>query len=141
MLVYRSRNHGTDSRECCLSGKFEVHIIDSNDILGFKTWHPQFYKKSFISAETRGKNFNTEQKVHFSIHKLYHFEYENKNKGYIRAYTNINGLIHHTFFMAKTTGAVTGPYSVAYPTGKLRIKQTKMDDLKKLRNYIPQSYQ
>lgn len=122
-------------------GKFEVQEVDACDILDFKNWHAEYYKVSCISAETRGKKYNKDQKVRFSINKLFHFVYEDKEKGYIKAYTSVNGLVRHTFFMAKTNGPVQPPHLIAYPTGKVPLKKAKRDDLIKLQNYIPHEYE
>lgn len=122
------------------SGKFEVREVEGTDILNFKSWNCKFYKKSCLSQETRGRNVAKEQKVYFSINKLFHFVYECKNKGYIKAFTNIKGLIGHTFFLAKSAGPITGPDTLAYPTGKVTIKQAKREDLIRLQNFIPHEY-
>lgn len=56
-------------------------ILDATKIFDLKTWSSQHYKKSSISAETKGKNTPKEQMVHFSISNLFHFVYDHRKKG------------------------------------------------------------
>lgn len=42
--------------------------------------------------------------------------------------------------MAKSVGPITGPDTLAYPTGKVTIKQAKREDLIRLQNFIPHEY-
>lgn len=66
--------------------------------------------------------------------------YESNVKGYVKAFAFVNGLISHRFFMAKTAGPVEKPDRLAYPTGKVPIKQAKRGDLNKLKDFIPHTY-
>lgn len=121
-------------------GKFTVHEVTADEVLDFKKWQSLYYKKSCISKETRGKNVRKEDKVNFQISTLFQFEYMSSLKGYVKAYKNINGLICHNFFMSKSNAPVSPPTQLACPTGKCPIKKCKVDDLKRLRAYIPDEF-
>ncbi|XP_047134744.1 uncharacterized protein LOC124812316 [Hydra vulgaris] len=124
------------------SQKFTVkEIVDATEFFDFKAWSSKHYKKSCISSETKGKNTSKEKKVHFSISNLFHFVYEHDKKGYIKAFTNINGLVcHFTFFMSKHMGTVAQVDSLAYPSGKVTLKKAKVEDLNKLKEFIPEEF-
>ncbi|KAG8333754.1 hypothetical protein J6590_103945, partial [Homalodisca vitripennis] len=57
----------------------------------------------------------------------------------IPAFTMINGIICHNFFMSKTK-LVFPPTEPAYPQNKVPIKQAKLEDILKLKEYIPDVY-
>ena len=63
-----------------------------------------------------------------------------KKKSYIKAFTNINGLVCHTFLMAKNTGAVPQVNSLAYPSGKVTLKKAKLEDHNKLKEFIYEEF-
>ena len=113
-------------------------IVDATQFFDFKTWSPKYYKKSCISSETKGKNTPKEKNVHFSISNLFHFVYDSDKKEYIKAFTNINRLVCHTFLMAKN--AVPQVDSLAYPSGKVTLEKAKVEDLNKLKEFIPEEF-
>lgn len=121
--------------------KFTVHDVTSSDIvLDFKKWQKRFYKKSCISQETKGKNTDKKDKMYFQISTLFMFVYESKLKGCVKAYPTINGIIHHNFLLAKTKADTLSPPSVKAYQGRVPIKTAKMEDIKKLRAYIPDEH-
>ena len=115
-------------------------IVDAIQFFDFKTWNPKHYKKSCISSETKSKNTPKEKKVRFSINDLFRYVYDSDKKGYIKAFTNINGLVCHTFLMAKNTGAVPHVDSLGYQSGKVTLKKAKVEDLNKLKEFIPEEF-
>uniref|UniRef100_A0A1B6L2H9 DUF7869 domain-containing protein n=3 Tax=Cicadellinae TaxID=33370 RepID=A0A1B6L2H9_9HEMI len=120
--------------------KFTVHEVSSDVVFDFKKWQGIFYKKSCVSQETKGKQTKKEDKVSFQISSLFMFEYNSDSKGCIKAYPNINGIVSHTFLMSKTKEAVCPPANLAYPENRVPIKKPKIEDIKKLRSYIPQEH-
>ena len=70
--------------------------VSTSDILNFKTWYIYFYKKSCVSAETRGKQvqkYKKETRCIFPVCSFFHFVYSSANEDYIKAYTKLRGLI------------------------------------------------
>lgn len=80
------------------------------------------------------------EKVQFGISTFYYFVFNSNLKEYIKASKNIHGLSGHTFFMRLTRRPLIGPDEKAYPMGKIVIKTTKKNDLKKIKEYIPNDY-
>jgi len=121
-------------------GKMLVHEVSAEDIFDFKSWAGEYYKKSCVSEETRGRKTTKENKVYFQITTLFHFEYDEKKKGSVKAFTSVNGLICHNFIMGKTPGPVLPPTTLSCPQGKWPIKRAKADDLLKLKPYKPNEH-
>lgn len=119
-------------------GKFLVTQAQASNILDFKQWWPVFYKKTTISEETKRKP--RKERVSFAISKFYHFVFSSECKGYIKAYTTINGLNCATFYFSAQPGQVTPPEKEAYPIGKVPIKENKLQDIKKLISYVPEEH-
>lgn len=122
-----------------IQGKFSVNLITADKILNFKTWMKKYYKKTCISKETRGKMVAKQDKVSFQISTLYHFVYESNDKGNIKGYGTIGGIVFHNFPMGKTK-LVFPPTEHAYPQNKVPTKQNKMADIRKLNEYIPEAH-
>lgn len=121
------------------SNKFTVKEVDNSEILNFKKWWQAYYKKTCVSEETRGKRVRKEDKVFFGISSIMHFTYVNTVKGSILARPNIDGLVVHTFKLSHSADQViVFPSVVAYESGKISIKQQKLDDVRALLPYIPQ---
>jgi hypothetical protein len=121
-------------------GKFTVHEVTAKDVMNFKQWVGKYYKKSSISQETRGKKVPKENKVYFQISSLFQFEYKSQHKGYVKAYSTINGLVAHNFFMSKSNATVLPPDTPACPGGKWPIKLAKSQDISKMKPYIPEEF-
>lgn len=120
-------------------GKFQVKEVKATDILDFKTWWKNHYKKTAVSEETKHKP--RKDKINFAVSTLYQFVYDHEMKGYIKAFPAINGLISHTFFMSLQRGLPDPPHRCPYPTGKVSIKASKMTDFAKLKQYVPNEHQ
>lgn len=74
-------------------GKLMVTEVSFQDILDFKNWHFKHYKKFYKgSIETKGKSIPKENKTYFPISSLFHFVYDNENKGCFKASAQINCL-------------------------------------------------
>ena len=120
--------------KCSKPGKFIVKEVQASEISDFKGWWKAFYKNTPVSQETKKKP--KDEKVKFDISSLYHFVFESKLKGYIKAYTTINGLNCQTFFMSSTKGPVTPPSNPAYSGGKVGIELGKITDIGKVIRYV-----
>ena len=58
--------------------KFVVHKIQSSEILDFKTWWLSFFKKCYVSDETKGKKVRKDKKQYFSVSKFTYCTYDKK---------------------------------------------------------------
>ncbi|KAG8317946.1 hypothetical protein J6590_013081 [Homalodisca vitripennis] len=104
-----------------IPGKFLVKKVNCDEILDFKNWWGKHYKLRTVSDET--KNLKRETRVRL--------------KGYITAYSTINGLDKQTFFMSAQSGTPSAATRLAYPGGKLPLKEAKANDIKKALQYVP----
>ncbi|KAG8293653.1 hypothetical protein J6590_013802 [Homalodisca vitripennis] len=118
-----------------IPGNFLVKKVNCDEILDFKNWWGKHYKLRTVSDET--KNLKRKSRVCFGISKLYHFVYRSDLKGYITAYSTINGLDKQTFFMSAQSGTPSAPTRLAYPGGKIPLKEAKANDIKKALQYVP----
>ncbi|KAG8333501.1 hypothetical protein J6590_000651 [Homalodisca vitripennis] len=118
-----------------IPGKFLVKKVNCDEILDLKNWWGKHYKLRTVSDET--KNLKRESRVCFGISKLYHFVYRSDLKGYITAYSTINGLDKQTFFMSAQSGTPSAPTRLAYQGGKIPLKEAKANDIKKALQYVP----
>lgn len=119
--------------------KFTVKLVEADEILDFKGWWPTHFKRNPVSVETSGRKVKKEDKVYFGISSFHYFSYTSNSPGVLRAYTFIDGLVFHTFNMSKNT-VLEFPIQKAYPTGKVPLKKSKIDDVVKLQPYIPEKY-
>lgn len=119
--------------------KFSVKLVEADNVLDFKGWWPTHFKRNPVSVETSGRKAKKEDKVYFGISSFHHFVYTSTSPGVLRAYPFIEGLIYHTFSMKKNT-VLKFPEIKAYPTGKVPINKSKIDDVVKLQPYIPEKY-
>jgi hypothetical protein len=117
---------------------FIVHLIESKDIIDFKTWWSQFYLKSCLSLETNKRDIPRNMRVSFTISKFHYFKYDGQLPGVVTAREYIGGLAIHTFPMK-----IKGNINVVLPSGRaymeeLPINEKKMNDIKKCVNYVPE---
>ncbi|KAF6211276.1 hypothetical protein GE061_014393 [Apolygus lucorum] len=117
----------------------EVKLVQAETILDFKGWWARHYKKTPVSIETCGRKAKKEDKVYFGISSFHHFTYSSSSPGMLKARNFIDGLVHHTFALRKAT-ILDLPTAKAYPSGKVPMKQAKVDDVAKLQPYIPEKY-
>jgi hypothetical protein len=110
-----------------IPGKFYVHLFCAQQFLDLKNWMKKYYKKSCISNETKGKKTAKKDKVSFQISTLHHFEYDSSNKGNVKAFTTIDGVICHNFSMGKSK-LVFPPTQPAHALGFVTIKRAKLED-------------
>ncbi|KAJ8867439.1 hypothetical protein PR048_031241 [Dryococelus australis] len=123
-------------------GKFIVYLVTSDDVLDFKTWWPNHYKKkkACLSLESQGKAVPRSQKQDFAISTSMEFQYDSCKKGTVVASQFIGGLVPHTFVLLQTSNNGFNPTILvqkAYPMQKVPINAKKISDLKKVLRYIP----
>lgn len=113
------------------SPTFEVKSIKNDDILNSHGWWPQYFKKTAIDIEKKGEKF--------SISQYRHLVYKSELKGYVKASNFIDGLLSVTFKLNKTK-EVLFPEDKIYQD-KVAVNPKRIQDISKVRQYIPQVYQ
>ena len=107
----------------CRLGKFEVKVVQSSEILNFKSWWPHFYKKTCTSEETISRTVKRQDKVHFGISSLMHFKYNHELKGCIIGSQFIESIVTHTFRLGYSGKSIHSfPPPQAYSGGRISIK-------------------
>lgn len=140
--------------------KFSVNFVKTEDVLDFKNWWPLYYKKTAESEESKILNHNkklcnkrlmkskkcsTSQSYRkldhemFKISTYHEFQFDSENPGVVTACEFIDGFTsrRYTFGHAKRS-KVNPPTNKAY-NSRIPILASKMDDLKKTLQYIPDS--
>jgi len=121
------------------SNNFQVVMVTPDMIFDYKNWWPPLYKRNVISQETKGRNVKKEDKVNFAISKYMEFRYSSQLKGIIEALPFIDGLCMSTFNVTSAKAKdVTFQIKNNYPSGQLPINIKKMEDLKKIMQYLPE---
>lgn len=135
--VYTVEEYVDLIRSAAKRNRFEVQTIEAKDIIDFKSWWPKYYKKAAISLETSGRSTPKDQKVHFKVSQFNHFSHSEENKDLVVAKDYIRGAKNNTFRLLSKPGQLKLPTNPAYPAGKVPINIKKIDDIKKLKSYIP----
>lgn len=108
-----------------------VYSVQTKEIINFKTWWPQYYKKT-----TKAVN-GTEK---FAISQYRHLEYSMYEPGYVTCKQYIDGLVGQVFSLLKTKAVnVSLPTEKAYES-HVPIKYKKLKDLDDLLPYILPEY-
>ncbi|KAJ8881777.1 hypothetical protein PR048_018263 [Dryococelus australis] len=109
-------------------------IPDSISILEFKQWWPKYFKRTLLSQESCGKSVPRDEKTSFKQNLFMHF----MTMLDFVARSFVDSLVMHHFRIldCKLSDLVL-PADTAYPAGFIHINQKKIDDLRKLGNYIP----
>ncbi|CAH1098460.1 unnamed protein product [Psylliodes chrysocephalus] len=128
------------------SNKFDVRHVTHVDVAGFKQWWPDFFKKKVLSTRSLGKQVPKEYKVNFTINSFYEFSFNSENLGVVFAKPYIGSFVEEHFLLLKTlqrsipTIVVPNPQNLSAYQGKIPINVKKIDDIKKLQQYIPDKY-
>lgn len=128
------------------TNKFDVKHITSQDVASFKTWWPTFFKKKVLSVRSVGKAVPKEEKVSFAVNQFYEFSFNHAEPGVIVAKPYIDSIIEERFLLLKTLQKDSLPLAIPYPVnspayqGKIPINSKKIEDIKKLQQYIPDKY-
>ena len=112
--------------------KFIVFKTDLTTPQDFQNWFPKYFFKT--------KRSNAQENVAsipFTISNYHYFEFNFKCPKAIRVSEYIGGLVKHYFHLRRP-----GQCTVELPAGylysnKIPIQKAKMEDLKKLQEYIP----
>lgn len=120
------------------NNRFTVHMVENkNEILDFKSWWPNFYRKNVLSLETQGRKTARDKKQNFAISEFMEFFYCSGNIGVVKARTFIDGLMEHTFRLSEPNVIPNLPTELAYPTENPMISDKKMANLKQFEQYLP----
>lgn len=109
---------------------FTVTPVTSDDILDFKNSWQQCFKKSCKSLD---------KATTFKISQYRSFEYSSSHKGYLTCSEFIDGFVKATFLLQKPSTNPKIPENPAYVT-KIPINEKKMNDIKKITQYIPEEF-
>lgn len=115
-----------------------VKMVETSDIIDYKNWWSAFYKKNVHAIETTGSDYKNRQQ--FNISQFHYFEYCQDKKGTIKVSHWINGLHSYNFLLLKNMELIDLPQIPAYTSGTVPIKQTKIEDLKKILQYVPDEF-
>ncbi|PSN40966.1 hypothetical protein C0J52_22716 [Blattella germanica] len=113
-----------------LKPPYQVKRLQNNQVLNFKDWWPQYFKKTCKDIENKNLTFN--------ISKYRQLIYTQKMKDCVEASQYIDGLNNGTFRLKKQND-VELPTTAAY-NGKLAINIKKLQDIAKVTHYIPDEY-
>ncbi|KAL4708423.1 hypothetical protein ACJJTC_019659 [Scirpophaga incertulas] len=109
---------------------FSVKPVSSNEILDFKNSWQQCFKKTCKSLD---------KTTTFKISQYRSFEYSSSHKGYLTCSEFIDGFVKATFLLQKPSTIPKIPETLAYVT-KIPINEKKMNDIKKIIQYIPDEF-
>lgn len=109
---------------------FSVKPVSSNEILDFKNSWQQCFKKTCKSLD---------KATTFKISQYRSFEYSSSHKGYLTCSELIDGFVKATFLLQKPSTIPKIPETLAYVT-KIPINEKKMNDIKKIIQYIPDEF-
>lgn len=118
---------------------FVVKLVQTEDILDYKSWWPKYFKKSCTETTTRKRGAG-ENRQKFSISTYKHFIFKSSTPGYVIANDFIDGFVTSTYNLAKTANKPQLPTDRAY-TQKVPIKTKKIEDIAKIVKYIPDEHQ
>lgn len=125
--------------------KFTIVMVPGDMTLNFKDWWASYYKKNTISLETAGRQSKKDEKnnFHFQVLKFYQFEFRSSLPGCVIARDYIDGLKEHTSKLKNYNSSqlLTLPSKNAFPGGKRAINVKKLNDVKKLEQYLPDEHQ
>ena len=118
---------------------FTVHMVNTKEILDFKSWWPAHYKKNVLSVESQGRKIPREMKQNFSISEFMEFSYSKQTPGVVKTRNFIDGVQEHTFRLSDQNVIPDFPSKPAFPSEVPMINEKKMVDLKKFKPYLPHS--
>ena len=115
---------------------FEVKIAKTEEVLHFKEWWPQFYRKNAISVETQGRATHRNNKQHFHVTQFMQFCYSHETVGVVKVRSFIDGAEEHTFQLTEPSVIPPSPMSQAYQDN-IPINEKKMHDLRRFLPFLP----
>ncbi|KAL4132331.1 hypothetical protein QTP88_009502 [Uroleucon formosanum] len=122
------------------TNKFSVEKVKTEEIIDYKKWWPDFYKKNVLSITSHGKKVPKAQKVTLKITDYFHFIYDSSEPGILLVHPYIDNFISERFSLAKPRQFRPDLPNIidfkAYDQ-KLPINYKKMDNIKSLLCHIP----
>lgn len=112
--------------KCRTKKPFNFKNINHKDIIDYKTWWPQFYKKS-------SKSLTSDES--FTISKYFEFIYNSELPGHVITRNFIDGAFNHTFNLLKPSIHLSLPDKQAY-SKVIPLNIKKINDLKNILRYI-----
>lgn len=110
---------------------FLVVMPESCEVVDYKNWWPNYYKKNMVSEETSGRHVPRDQKCLFKISKFLQFTHSGTAKNKVQARTFIDGLTVQTFSLKNSNkNELVLPEALAYPDGCVPINKKKLKTLK-----------
>lgn len=114
--------------------KFRLEKVEAKNIIDFKGWWGDFYKKQCVSKKS------SVPKEKFLISKYCYFNVNKTACGEVTCKTFINGTAEQKFVLRKNPKSqMLLPDKKAYKN-KLPILSSKMEDIKKIMQYIPEEH-
>ena len=90
--------------------------------------------------QTRGKKVPAKDKISFGKSSLMHFTY-GTYPGVIVCKPLIDGLMVQTYKMSQVVDRIVEfPQNKCYPLGNVPIKRVKLQDIRKLMQYVPDKF-
>lgn len=108
---------------------FTVNSVSYNDIIDFKSWWPNFFKKSSKSIDPKSRDT-------FAVSQYKQFSYSCDTPGYVTVYEFIGGLRSQIFKLVKPNVDPILPNTLVY-SEPVPINNKKIVDIKNILQYIP----
>lgn len=125
--------------------KFSVKTITYSDVIDFKSWCKVNFKAKPLSERSYGKKVAKEDKVSFQVSTFFEFIFSPEKPGEVVCRPFIdNEMNNEAFILSKTKGCCSNTPTIDnFPcySSKLPINVLKMNDLQKLRQYVPGNFE
>lgn len=125
--IYLPEDYENMILSCRKLKPFTITKISYKDIIDYKNWWPNHYKKTCQSSD--------QIKAKFTITNYRQFTYDSSTTGYVITSDYIVGLISNNTKLIKPKAAPTLPTTPAY-SKILPINIKKIDNLKKMIKYM-----
>lgn len=121
-----------------------MKTITYSDIINFKAWSKANFKMKPLLETCYGKKVNKD-KVYFQVSGFFEFIFDPDKQGEVLCRPFIgNEMSNEKFVLLKTKGCCADIPTLeefpAYST-KVRINPLKMNDLEKLKQYVPEEFE
>lgn len=141
--IYSPQEYENLIKSSSNSGKFTVKHVIHKDIAAFKTWWPSFFKKKVLSNRSYGRAIPKDQKSYFAVNNFYEFVFSSEEPGVIIAKPFIDSFVEERFSVLKKNNSplfIPNPEDNPAYQEKIPINVKKIEDIKKLYQYIPDNY-
>jgi len=99
--VYTPEEYAELILKASSKNRFSVYHVKTEEILSFKKWWPNSYKKIRNSDETSGRGVHKEERESFKVSSYKQFLYNKETRGKVVAKLYIDGLTKSTFSLLK----------------------------------------